>query len=99
MNEIQGLSFGSEMGVHTATANKAQDTSPSFSSYFADAVQNAEDTDNQFTVDTQQLLTGDADDLAQVTVNANKAQTALNLVVNLRDKAVDAYREVMQMSL
>lgn len=99
MNEIQGLSFGSEMGLRTVTTKKTQETSPSFSSYFADAVQNAQETDNQFAVDTQQLLTGDADDLAQVTVNANKAQTALNLVVNLRDKAVDAYREVMQMSL
>lgn len=98
VNGIETLPFGSEMGVHTATSKK-KDENVSFQSIFQTAIQNAEQTSTQFDYDTQQLLTGEADNLAEVTINANKAQTALNLVVNLRDKAVDSYKEIMNMSL
>ena len=97
INGIDQLSFGSEMGVHTATGKKENNIS--FQSIFNTALVNAKTTDAQFNYDTQQLLTGEADNLAEVTINANKAQTALSLVVNLRDKAVDSYKEIMNMSL
>lgn len=95
---IDQLSFGKEMGIHTAAAVK-EEPKVSFQDYFSAAISNVESTDAQFAYDSQQLLTGEADDLAAVTINANKAQTALNLVVNLRDKAVDAYKEIMNMSI
>lgn len=98
INGIEGLPFGSEMGIHTATAKK-EESKVSFQSIFQEAIQNAESTDTQFSYDTQQLLSGEVDNLADVTINAQKAQTAISLVVNLRDKAVDAYKEVMTMSL
>ena len=98
INGIEGLPFGSEMGVHTATKSKEAPRA-SFSGYLANAINSAEETQNQFSFDTQQLLTGEADNLADVTINANKAHTALTLVLTVRDKAVDAYKEVMNMSL
>lgn len=98
MNGINQLSFGSDMGMRTATTKKV-DNQASFSNIFQSAIADAQSTDAQFTLDNEMLMTGQADDLAQITIDANKAQTALTLVVNLRDKAVDAYKEVMQMSL
>ena len=98
INQIGQLSFGSDMGVHTATAVKDKDK-PSFGNVLASIIGNAESTDAQFAADTQALLTGEADNLAEITINAEKAQTALSLVVTVRDKAIESYKEIMNMAL
>lgn len=94
---IEQLSFGKEMG--TLTATKDDDKKVSFSSVLSSVIDNAENTDTTFKNDTVSLLSGEADDLAELTINAEKAQTALNLVVTLRDKAVESYKEIMNMAL
>ena len=98
INEIQQLQFGREMGIHTKIVEKPQNTM-GFKGFLQQAIQNAEVTNEQFVYDTDRLLTGEVDNIAEVTINAQKAQTALSLIVNVRDKAVDAYKEIMNMSL
>lgn len=98
INGIEGLSFGSEMGIHTATKVK-ETPKTSFSDYLAGAIGNAESTQAQFEADTHSLLSGEADNLAEITINAEKAQTALSLVVTVRDKAIESYKEIMNMAL
>lgn len=96
---IEQLSFGKEMGVLTSTASKDEEKKVSFGSVLSSVIENAENTDAQFKNDAASLLSGEADDLAALTINAEKAQTALSLVVTLRDKAVESYKEIMNMAL
>ena len=42
---------------------------------------------------------GDVDDLAQIQVNLEKAATAVDLLVTVKNKAVDAYNEIMRMTV
>ncbi len=49
--------------------------------------------------DTQALLSGQVDNLAQVMINGTKSEMALNMVVQVRNKVVDAYNEIMRMQV
>lgn len=48
---------------------------------------------------SEALLTGDVDDLGQVMVDMQKAELALQMTVQIRNKVVDAYNEIMRMQL
>jgi flagellar hook-basal body complex protein FliE len=46
-----------------------------------------------------QVATGTATDLHQVTIAATKAQLGVSLTVAMRNRAVEAYQEIMRMSV
>ena len=54
------------------------------------------DIDAQSTFD---LLTGNTDDLSNTMIASQKSELALNLVVAIRNKAVEAYKEIMNMQV
>ncbi len=49
--------------------------------------------------DMVNLMLGDTDSLEQMQVNIAKAQVATELLVNVKNAAVDAYNEIMRMSI
>lgn len=70
-----------------------------FASVFQQAIQNVRDT-NATQVDLEyQLATGQIDNPALVTTAITKASTAAELLMQMRNKAVDAYNELMRISL
>ena len=60
---------------------------------------NVKETDAQVQQDSIDLMLGDVDDLAQIQVNLEKAATAVDLLVTVKNKAVDAYNEIMRMTV
>jgi flagellar hook-basal body complex protein FliE len=49
--------------------------------------------------DMQQLSTGEKDNIAEVMVSAEKAEIALKLMIQVRNKLLDAYNEIMKMQV
>lgn len=49
--------------------------------------------------DSIKVMTGEIDDPAQIAINAQKAALSLQTFVSLKNTAVDAYKEMMQMQL
>lgn len=49
--------------------------------------------------DMVNLMLGDTDSLEQMQINITKAQVATELLVNVKNAAVDAYNEIMRMSI
>ncbi len=49
--------------------------------------------------DMVNLMLGDTDSLEQMQVNITKAQITTELLVNVKNAAVDAYNEIMRMSI
>lgn len=98
ITQIGQLSFGGEMGLRTAIQQKEQ-VGGGFEGILQQAIANVEETGAVNTANTQALLSGEVNDLAQVMIDGNKASTALNLVVTMRNKAVDAYNEIMRMQV
>ena len=66
---------------------------------FQSAIQNVRDTNAQQVELEYQLATGQIDNPALVTTAASKASTAALLLMEMRNKAVDTYNELMRISL
>ncbi|WP_202078012.1 flagellar hook-basal body complex protein FliE [Caldalkalibacillus salinus] len=48
---------------------------------------------------TQQLVTGEVDDIHSVMIASQKANLSLQLTVETRNKVVEAYKEIMRMQV
>ena len=73
------------------------DGEATFFDIFESLVKNVKETGSRlFEID---LMLGDVDDLAQIQVNLEKAATAVDLLVTVKNKAVDAYNEIMRMTV
>jgi len=75
------------------------DGEATFFDVFESLVKNVKETDAQVQKDSIDLMLGDVDDLAQIQVNLEKAATAVDLLVTVKNKAVDAYNEIMRMTV
>lgn len=71
----------------------------SFTNILTDAINNAKDTESSAQQQNVSLLTGDTDDLHTPMIEAQKAELALSLAIQVRNKVVEAYNEVMRMQL
>ena len=70
-----------------------------FTSIFQSAIQNVKDTDAEV-VQTQYLLaTGQLDNPAATSIASTKNEIAVSLLIQLRNKALDAYSELTRMSI
>ncbi|NCE66038.1 flagellar hook-basal body complex protein FliE [Pseudoflavonifractor sp. 524-17] len=70
-----------------------------FASVFQSAIQNVKDTDAE-KVQAQYLLsTGQLDNPSTVMIAAAKNEIAVSLLIQLRNKALDAYSELTRMSI
>ncbi len=71
----------------------------SFTDIFGSAVDAVRETDQE-AVELEYLMsTGQLDNPAELGIALYKAGTAVELLVNLRNKAMDAYSELMRISL
>lgn len=62
-------------------------------------VGNVESTEATVNQDAYNLATGKTDDMHTIMINAAKADMALQTMVQLRNKMVEAYTEVMRINL
>ena len=70
-----------------------------FGQIFNSLIQNVKDTVAEF-VETQYLLaTGQLDNPAQIGIAAYKNEIAVDLLIQMRNKALDAYTELKNMSV
>lgn len=70
---------------------------------FAETLQKAFDKINQMQLDSaelaRQFAAGETDDLVRVVTAAEEASIALQLAVQVRNKVVEAYQEIMRMQV
>ena len=70
-----------------------------FSSVFQSAIDNVRETSRVKSHLEYQLATGQIDNPAEVSLAITKAQIASDLLVEMRNKALDVYNELMRISL
>lgn len=70
-----------------------------FKTMFQDALKDVISTDEQVNIDAEMLASGQSDNLHQYSIDIAKAQLSVDLLVEMRNKALDAYSEVMRMSI
>lgn len=103
MDAIESLLQVSKAGQSTGSigndADVAQGTQVPFKSVFENAIKDVVNTDQQVNIDAELLATGNSDNLHQYSIDIAKAQLSIDLLVELRNKALESYGEVMRMSV
>ncbi len=87
------------LGADAAKSTENEEGGATFLDVFKSLIDNVKETEAQVQQDSIDLMLGDVDDLAQIQVNLEKAATAVDLLVTVKNKAVDAYNEIMRMTV
>jgi len=70
-----------------------------FSDWLVNQVQHSEAAIKSAEIEVQQLALGEADNLHQVMIALSKAKTSFELTVQVRNKLLESFQEVMRMSV
>ena len=106
MGSLSGLTTAQRMEVlskavygDTAPGETGEAAQSAFGQIFLSLIQNVKDTDAEFTQAQYLLATGQLDNPAQLSIAAYKNQIAVDLLVQMRNKALDAYNELKNMNV
>ena len=96
INKIQLLN---PTAVKEPTSSVAESSGNMFADIFQSVIQDVKET-NAEKVEKQYLLSiGELDNPAELTIAASKSELAVELLVQLRNTAVDAYKELTNINL
>lgn len=88
------------LGIESSSPlNSSADTGKSFADTLKDAVAGVNEMQKTSDKAIQNLATGKTDNVADVMIAAEKADIALKVMVQVRNKIIDAYQEVMKMQV
>lgn len=93
---ITPIQFGETNTMQPETSSGVQ---VPFASMLSDAIAETNSLMEVSAADSQSLLLGDVDNLAQVQINSMKAESMIQTTVQLTTRVVNAYKEIMQMSV
>ncbi|HEU4964239.1 MAG TPA: flagellar hook-basal body complex protein FliE [Bacilli bacterium] len=87
-------------GIKQATQSAQPTTAgPSFTDFLKNAIEQVNDQQQTAEKLTEALATGQAPDLHTVMIASEKATLSFQLAVQVRNKAMEAYQEVMRMQM
>lgn len=98
---INSVSLMSPMQVNEAskTAVSSSEMQQNFSNALKDAIAKVNDQQIQSDVATNKLINGENIELHEVMIASQKASVTLNTTIEIRNKVIEAYQEIMRMSV
>lgn len=96
---IQPITGINEINELSKTTSSREKNDLSFKSIFENALDNYIDNENKVDEDIYKLSVGESDDLHNLMINTQKAEISLDLAIQLRNKALEAYNEIMRMGV
>lgn len=97
--DIQGSSFGSSSSLKLRDLGPKESSKPSFSDYLKDEVKELNQSQKVAEDAAADLASGKAESIHETMLKSTQAELNFNLFVQLRNKALDAYHEVMRMQV
>ena len=89
-----------KMSAHSHIGeNKIDEPVKSFGEYVVDALKKTNELELEAERMNEALATGRIEDISQVVVASQKAEIALQLTLQLRNRATAAYQEIMRMQV
>ena len=98
-NLINLLDTDSVRAAATSAASGTPIPMPDFGAVFSSTKETAAIADRVSKASAVELLTGQTDDLAGLMIDMQKAELSLNLAIQIRNRLVDAYQELMRMQV
>lgn len=87
--------------TNTLTTNKTSvaNTQKNFASFLKESINSVNQAQNESDALTDKLARGENVDLSQVMIASQKASITMQATMEIRNKAVEAYQEIMRMSV
>jgi flagellar hook-basal body complex protein FliE len=101
-NDVAAIPGGGEFsvgGVDTSLGGGTGDVGGSFGAYLVDKVSALEGLQQNASTQSQALATGQAEDVSAVVMQVEQAALAMQLAVQVRNKAVEAYQEILHLQI
>jgi flagellar hook-basal body complex protein FliE len=100
IDPVSAIKLGPEFQVGGLDASAAPGAGQSsFAGLLQNQIGALNDLQNQAADQSQALATGKATDVASVVATVEQAALSMQLAVSVRNKAVDAYQELMRMQV
>ena len=96
IDKISAISGGGKLQGMEGSAQSEQGM---FASVFQSAIDNVKQTDAQVVEKQYLMATGQLDNPAELTIAQTKSTIAVDLLVQLRNKALEAYNELNRISM
>lgn len=98
INSIQGPgSLPGLMKINEGVQPTSFESQKSFGTFLKDAIQEVNVKQIESDTMTQKLILGEDVDLHNVMITAQKASIALNATMEMRNKVIEAYQEIIRM--
>lgn len=97
--DINRIGLPAGMPLKPLQTSVVKESSESFSQVFGRYLNGVNTQLQESEILTTKLVTGEINNLHDVTIAAQKASIALQLTVQVRDKALEAYQEMMRMQI
>jgi flagellar hook-basal body complex protein FliE len=98
MNVLNVVSLPAPLST-TETVKSGAEKGVSFKNIFKQVMNDVNSLQKESEDLTTKLVLGQIEDIHQVTIAAEKASLALQLTVEIRNKILDAYQEIMRMQI
>jgi flagellar hook-basal body complex protein FliE len=85
------------VGGGSQTPIKPKDGSPAFGDMFSSFLKDVNEMQVKADQSIQKMVTGEVKDVHQVMLAVGEAKVAFNLLLEIRNKTMEAYQEVMRM--
>lgn len=96
---INNLSSISKIGEINSILGENKTSTDKFSSILSDALNKVNDLQIESDKATTSFLSGETDNIHNVMITASKANLALQMTIQVRNKVMDAYNEIMNMQV
>lgn len=96
--QISGIGNG-VTGINSIGSTDKTQSESSFTDILSEAINSARETESTSAAENAALLTGQTDDLHTPLIESQKAELALDLAIQIRNKVVNAYNQVMNMQV
>jgi len=94
-----GLSSPSAVPLIDKTTSVDRVTAPGFADMFQKFVKGVDYKKKVSAKETQDLILGRSDNIHEAVVKSEEAKVAFNLMIEVRNKLVDSYKELMRMQV
>jgi len=100
LNQIQEINgLGPVGGGPSIVPGTEEAAAKNFGDVFREAIENVEHLNQISQADAYALSIGEVDNIAQMQINSQKLETSVQLMVQMRNKLLDSYSEIMRMNI
>jgi len=99
MNNLSIRPIDFQAGPVQPTTNKSADSGVGFGDALQEALQQVSDIQAQAGDEVQKVLTGDVTDVHSAMIAVQKADISFQMMMQVRNKIVSAYQEIMRMQV